>query len=668
MFNLRLVLVLLMFVSCNQKKYPSDPALEHALELAGENRPELEKVLANYELKGSLEYKAAVFLIKWMPGKYGKVFADYDQVIPVFNALAQYKPVGGNGKQREYFHDYLRSVIRTRYGKILSGHFQYKTENDLETITSSYLIENIDYAFKAWRLPWARGVSFEDFCEYILPYRYGTEPLSAWRRQCWEENRSLIDSLRNEKDLVKVGDYLNEKHRQTFSELSDLKKLSNSIKSNDLLRINTSSSCIDQTGLGLLVMRVMGVPAGRLIIPLWGNKSSGHDFLGILSAHKWLYFNFAESAPGKTRVSSIFTTAKMYAETFSLNKTDGFPADIRSGSQYFGHQDVTRAITDVGNVYLRSKQVNKNITAYICVFNNTAWIPVMKSFLNKGKLEFQDMGRNVLYNVAIEENKKLKFTGNPFIINNRGVAQEIVPVQEKISLKMNRKFPVNAPHVRAASRLEGGVFEGSNDSSFKDASVLWKLDGLAFLNHNERQLTNTMCQYVRFKFPVLDTLNEGLAGIQFFTAENQQKIPIKGTPISSSTANAIFYKAVFDNDPLTYVKIFSMKFADFDQYSQNKALVVPADDRFWVGLKFEKFTAINTISISSRTDDNSINPTETYELFYWENRWKSLGRKVAVTNNITFEVAINGLFLLKNVNKGKENRPFLYKNGYISWL
>jgi hypothetical protein len=46
--------------------------LEQALELAGENRPELEKVLSHYSQSqaDSLKYKAACFLIENMPGHY----------------------------------------------------------------------------------------------------------------------------------------------------------------------------------------------------------------------------------------------------------------------------------------------------------------------------------------------------------------------------------------------------------------------------------------------------------------------------------------------------------------------------------------------------------------------------------------------------------------------
>ena len=52
---------------------------------------------------------------------------------------------------------------------------------DAEVIDADYLAENIEYAFRAWELPWARDVSFEDFCRYLLPYKMGNEAPERWR-------------------------------------------------------------------------------------------------------------------------------------------------------------------------------------------------------------------------------------------------------------------------------------------------------------------------------------------------------------------------------------------------------------------------------------------------------------------------------------------------------
>ena len=50
---------------------------------------------------------------------------------------------------------------------------------DAHIITAEYLIDNIDCAFDNWqKRPWNRSLSFEDFCEYLLPYRIG---MNRWK-------------------------------------------------------------------------------------------------------------------------------------------------------------------------------------------------------------------------------------------------------------------------------------------------------------------------------------------------------------------------------------------------------------------------------------------------------------------------------------------------------
>ena len=65
MRQLILLIGILGLCSCSNNN-----RLQYALELSGDNRPELEKVLAHYR-DDSLKYVAACFLIENMPGKYG---------------------------------------------------------------------------------------------------------------------------------------------------------------------------------------------------------------------------------------------------------------------------------------------------------------------------------------------------------------------------------------------------------------------------------------------------------------------------------------------------------------------------------------------------------------------------------------------------------------------
>ncbi len=110
------------------------------LEEAGKNRAELEKAIAYFSKKGdALQLKALYFLLTNMGIHYSS--------------------------------DYYWS----------NGHAVPYTYRDIDSIKADLLIGNIQAAFEAWRNPWSRHVSFDEFCEYILPYRVSIEPLEKWR-------------------------------------------------------------------------------------------------------------------------------------------------------------------------------------------------------------------------------------------------------------------------------------------------------------------------------------------------------------------------------------------------------------------------------------------------------------------------------------------------------
>lgn len=49
----------------------------------------------------------------------------------------------------------------------------FKRVADADAVTAEYLITNIDQAFDRWRGGnFARHLSFEEFCEWLLPYQY----------------------------------------------------------------------------------------------------------------------------------------------------------------------------------------------------------------------------------------------------------------------------------------------------------------------------------------------------------------------------------------------------------------------------------------------------------------------------------------------------------------
>ena len=166
---------LLLFSNCqwNDRLYG---ALEHA----GNNRAELEKVLHHYK-NDEQKHEAAVFLISNIGGRYATV-----------------------GERVDEFHYFIDSVYRIRQEEYdipaIYNAFRKQTQNtyasirrelDLKHITAEYLIRHIDRSFELWNCPWNSHLSFEEFCEWILPYRLHDEQLESWH----DIFRPVFDSL-----------------------------------------------------------------------------------------------------------------------------------------------------------------------------------------------------------------------------------------------------------------------------------------------------------------------------------------------------------------------------------------------------------------------------------------------------------------------------------------
>lgn len=88
----------------------------------------------------------------------------------------------------------------------------------------------------------------------------------------------------------------------------------------------------------------------------------------------------------------------------------------------------------------------------------------------------------------------------------------------------------------------------------------------------------------------------------------------------------------------------------------------------YIGLDMGKELMINKISYSPRTDNNDVFPGDKYELFYWNDGWKSLGKKFSENYWLTYDnVPENSLLLLHNHTRGKEERIFTYEDDCQVW-
>ena len=230
-----------------------------ALQSAKNNRKELEKVLRHYQKNpaDSLKYKAACFLIENMP------FYSYSTSKQLENYKSYYawlkKSRGQTAKQ-------VADSVKKVYGPL----GEPEKKHDIREVDSAYLCNNIEWAFKVWReQPWGKNVSFETFCEYILPYRIEDETLEYWREMYYEKYNSLLDSLRmsdvlDKEDPIVAAKYLRDRlldKEHYFTSTSPA--LMGHIGPRYVQYI--SGSCREATDFGIYLFRSLGIPCGVVV-------------------------------------------------------------------------------------------------------------------------------------------------------------------------------------------------------------------------------------------------------------------------------------------------------------------------------------------------------------------------------------------------------------------
>src|SRR5690606_23603035 len=177
---LRVFFVLSFFIlSCS----PNSSETEQSLELTGDKKDELEKVLKYYHEidPNSEKLKAAEYLTSSIIYQYSMFGYGIDSLND------NYKYVYGiyrNGRNAISPSD---SMEQKRADKPDAEHY-------LEQLSSNYLINQIESAYETYeRYEWCKWYPFEIFCEYILPYKIGRSDTVTWRTYASEKYGHLLD-------------------------------------------------------------------------------------------------------------------------------------------------------------------------------------------------------------------------------------------------------------------------------------------------------------------------------------------------------------------------------------------------------------------------------------------------------------------------------------------
>lgn len=633
-------------------------SLEIALSIAKDNRVELEKVLTYYQQNSadSLKYKAACFLIENMPYHsyiYGKQIEEYK----AYYAWLK----DSHGKTPEYVVD----SVKQTFGPIE----RLERKFDLLEIDSTYLCNNIEWAFKVWcEQPWGKNISFDMFCEYLLPYRIGDEPLTYWREIYYNKYNSILDSLRmsdslDKEDPVVAANYL-------IDRLPDKSQYHTSVVPYPFGNIGPeyvhymSGTCRERTDFGAYILRALGIPCTIDFLPVCSRVNAGHFWLTCWNKDGE---DYKTEFPGNfvlTRKEWWYwweDASKIYRRTYSLNRelysemsqltTDLYPfwrvphfVDV--SYTYARHY---KEILQIPSSKIYSKNVEGKI-AYLCMSNRDKWIPVDWTKYDAKNMCFKDIRKGSIMRVAVYEKGELTFVTDPFYIDKKTNDLYFYSCsEEKQDVVLFAKYTLDEENI-FRDRMISGIFEGSNQADFLNCDTLYVIQRKPFrLNTSVQCWSNKKYRYVRYKGQ--DWTHCNIAEIALYSSNDT--IPLNGyvigTPGCFQKDGSHEYTNVFDGKTWT----------SFD-YIENSG--------GWVGIDFGEPRCIDRIVYTPRNRDNYIRPGDTFELFYCDDTWKSAGVQRACSDSLVYKgVPRNALLLLCNHTQGVQERIFAYENGSQIW-
>lgn len=389
------------------------PEVRSALAQAGDNRPELERVLKHYrDANDEQKLEAAEFLIANMPGHGYTLAAFYDKdknEVP-FDAL--------DYKSYKEARDAI-DALEKEHGEL---HYARKRfDDDIKTITADDLIENIDLAFEAWKTkPWAKDISFHAFCESILPYRGSNEPINSWRRSCMDRYADVPEKISNVTNAAEAGGTI-QKDASKWVGFNELYYLHPTDQGFDEMREHRLGRCEDMTNMQLYALRANAIPVAADYTPWWADRDNNHAWQVFLDA----------DGHGSAKLFS--RAAKVYRKTFSIqrdslamtkNAEEKVPRWL-AGKNYIDVSDQYMDTTDV-TIELVGPVPEGSHHAYLCVFNGGVWRAIHWGRINHGKATFTKMGRNIAYIPAYFVDDELVPAAPAFILTKQGEVRPLV--------------------------------------------------------------------------------------------------------------------------------------------------------------------------------------------------------------------------------------------------
>lgn len=651
-------------------------------EQAAGNKWDLYRTLAYYKYidRDTAKYAAARFLIDNMPYHFSntRIYKDNDTLERWRHETDSiYYSIVKDCRMEDFPWDSLWHVKKAHREVIEADTLpdaviDYSRLCDISELSFEFLTDHIDNAFKVWHeSPFARNLTFEEFKEYILPYRcvpeYGFNETGKRYNDLFAKY-VMADSTADLSTTIKyynaainnLRDMNGKTHRTHMAGVYDL-------YSRDF------HDCIDVASYGCNILRACGLPCAVEYNVSYRSLEGRHYMTAVLNDGKWQVFNPESSLP-IYKDDGFRKTVNIYRITYAAQKNT--PYFLHAEGEYVPGILYNPCIVDVSDRFHQAATVSlpfnektTNRLAYLATYNHNAngMIPVTWGKVKDGKAVFEHAIPKVLYFPVYYPDNIFRSFGEPFYITkDDSIATTTIHLlpnvdssEERCSLILTRKFPRKPNMIKVAEELVGGRFIGSVKGDFSDAVTLLEIKEAP----QPALLTYPLARTGRYKSyrfqSSADNNHSHISMLEWLAPENLGY---------ANTMQALRPHVLSPSDTIALAReshLVRMMDADsWDQMSwkaEYDGNMQTSPSRFPnITLWLKEPQVVTHVRFSPKNADNGICAGDDYELLYWDNGWHSCDIIRAKYEYVEFDdVPKHKLYLLKNRSRGSEEMPFV---------
>ena len=453
----------------------SNDTIHAAILKAGDNQWQIERFL-NDAAKSHDDEKlaAARWLVANMPGQG---FARYELVTKDMKPI----PFDAVACENLAAAQALVAKLEKEHGEL---DFKVtKFVEDLSVIEAEFLTTNLELSLSAWRTnPWCKNISFQTYCERILPYRGTNEPLSSWRGDVLARLEPLREHWLSENSPPQTVGQSAMSAATAWVAFKDIYYMHPQDQSWSEMCQSKAGRCEDISNVTTYALHAAGVPAASDYVPAWADRDNNHTWDVLLDGD------------GKGSAGLFNRTLKVYRKNFSpqpdaLGSTraksePAAPGWLRGDT----YSDVTDQYGDTVELDRTLEPAPEGHRfAYLCVFNGGDWTPLAWSQVDAASnARFTKLRTNVLALPAYFVDGKVKPAGPPVLVRDKsehswldGMAVNEPAEKKEIEIEIAAVRPDTPDHDTLITRPRLPVKAGAEYTLRSWCQGAWKEVGKA---------------------------------------------------------------------------------------------------------------------------------------------------------------------------------------------